>query len=414
MTDSENRGLKFRKENPRDHLPKGNNHLLIIGIDDYNHCAKLSNAVSDAKNFAQLMLDKFQFEKDYLVTLFDDKATETNIIHQLRNMAEKVQKTDNLIVYYSGHGHFDELLGEGYWIPVNAAYGQEADYISYSHIMKVIKAIPSHHTLFIVDSCYSGSLFVQTRDNRSLDRFERDPSRWMLASGRNEVVPDGVVGEGSPFAKELLNTLDRYAGEGIKITTLIDKVSTSTVHNSAQTPIGRPLYGVGDQGGEFVFHPKHPQEAAAPSKEEPAASGLLREVQESPSPQPTLFAEKVPPSLKKVKLWRTIAAVTNGLFILFLAFISYQYLPVVIANLIVFLGIFAAFTPKYFKHSASLMLVGNVLLIITYAFLVYNGQMFNIVDDTDTGAAGIFFSIIQLIITLVYRSKVKRWSKGAN
>ena len=31
------------------------NHLLVIGIDEYEHCGKLNNAVTDANQFVELL-----------------------------------------------------------------------------------------------------------------------------------------------------------------------------------------------------------------------------------------------------------------------------------------------------------------------------------------------------------------------
>lgn len=233
----------------------GNNHLLLIGIDQYQQVGQLANAVRDAQTFRDLLLKKYTFSADYLTEVYDSKASRRQIMRGLRLMINQVKPGDNLIVYFSGHGHYDEAIEEGYWVPVDAEYDEIDAYISYSFLTKIIKAIPSRHTVFIVDSCYSGAALVRERDLK-VERFDRDPSRWLLASGRNEVVPDGIAGQHSPFADKLLDILDRYAHEGLRMGTLVDKLTTAVTYNSRQTPIGRPLYEVGDQGGEFVFYPR--------------------------------------------------------------------------------------------------------------------------------------------------------------
>ena len=249
------RSLNWDQPEDPQALKRGINHLLLIGIDTYQQVAQLNNAVRDAQAFERVLLDKYQFEEKHVHRLFNEQATRVNIANTLRKAVDLVKPKDNLIVYYSGHGHYDEVFKEGYWIPVEAHYGAEVEYIPYAYLKQVIAAVPTQHTLFIVDSCYSGALFVQDRELKT-DRFERDPSRWLLASGRNEVVPDGVVGGNSPFAEQLIDLLDRYSHEGLRLGTLADKLTTAVTYNSRQTPIGRPLYEVGDKGGEFVFHPK--------------------------------------------------------------------------------------------------------------------------------------------------------------
>lgn len=241
-------------------LAQGHNHLLLIGIDQYQHVGRLANAVSDAQAVGALLQEKYRFDPERITSLYDTEATGDQIARTFRRLIQEVKQGDNLLVYYSGHGHYDQLLDEAYWVPVEARFQAEREYISYDYLMRVIKRIKSRHTVFIVDSCYSGAVIVKSKDLKA-ERFERDPSRWMLASGRNEVVPDGVTGGNSPFAEQLLDLLDRYALEGLRMGTLADKLTTAVTYNSPQTPIGRPLYGVGDKGGEFVFHPKRNQAA---------------------------------------------------------------------------------------------------------------------------------------------------------
>lgn len=255
MPEDKKRALHF-DEIDSEPLVKRNNYLLAIGIDNYLHCAKLHNAVKDAKAFSKLMANRFQFEEKHIQSLFDQEATRKNIIAVFRDLVKKITPDDNLLVYFSGHGHFDELLDEGHWIPVDAKYEEEDEYLSYNKIMTIVRAIKSHHTFMIVDSCYSGSVFVGTDKSTVTERLEKDPSRWLFASGRNEVVSDGSVGENSPFAEQLLSALERYAGEGISASSLVNKVVAATTYNSNQTPIGRALQDVGDRGGEFVFRPK--------------------------------------------------------------------------------------------------------------------------------------------------------------
>lgn len=275
-----------------------NNFLLAIGIDDYEHVGKLSNAVRDAEQVIETLTGHYQFDPTHVYTLFNEEATEDGIITIFKQIRPKLRPTDNLLIYFSGHGHYEADIDEGYWVPADARYGRTNDYISYSFLLKVIKSFEVHHLMLLVDSCYSGAIFVSERSmaagRADFSRLDKDPSRWVMASGRNEVVPDGVSGGNSPFARELIDTLGRYKDEGIRMSTLVNKVVTATIHNSIQTPLGRPIFGVGDKGGEFIFYPKgvagtrpgtlrkdpiphHPVNPSPPSKSE------LTERQESDS-----------------------------------------------------------------------------------------------------------------------------------
>jgi formylglycine-generating enzyme required for sulfatase activity len=237
-------------------LPPGTNHLFVVGINAYQHVGKLTNARGDAEALVQMLQERYQFEPENITTLYDEQATHRNIMTQLRKKVTSLKPHDNLLIFFSGHGHFDPILEEGYWVPVDADYRAIDSYISYDFLQKIARAAKkAQHILFIIDSCYSGAVLVKSRDT-TLSRLEKDPSRWIIASGRNEVVPDGAVGENSPFAGELLELLEKNADEGIHTLRLIDKLTENVSWNSHQTPIGQPLHGVGHKGGQFVFHPK--------------------------------------------------------------------------------------------------------------------------------------------------------------
>lgn len=251
------RALRFEDAQEEELLKDVKNHLLVIGIDQYIELVNLNNAVKDATEFRDLLLKSFKFEKESLTELYNHEATHDAILESLKSLSKSVKSNENVVIYFSGHGHFDEFFEEGYWIPVDAGLDKLKTYFSYTNIIKAVKKIRSRHTLLIADSCYSGAVLVKkVRRKEKKDPREKDPSRWLLASGRNEVVADGDSDKNSPFAEQLLDTLGRYSEEGISVLSLVDKVTKATIHNSRQKPIGRPLIDTGDKGGIFYFWPK--------------------------------------------------------------------------------------------------------------------------------------------------------------
>jgi hypothetical protein len=111
---------------------------------------------------------------------------------------EKIGPTDRLLIYFSGHGHYDQVLNEGYWIPQDAKRDVEADYLPNSYLVKMLKQISARHVFIIADACFSGSLFIDS-DRENLDNAAQAKSRWALTSGRLEYVDDGVSGQHSPI-----------------------------------------------------------------------------------------------------------------------------------------------------------------------------------------------------------------------
>lgn len=232
--------------------PRGRNYLLTIGIDKYKHFPVLQNAVSDAKNVIDVLTNRYQFQPEYVISLFDEDATEKNINGVFRELIQEVTPEDNLTIYFSGHGHYDELEDLGYWIPVDAEDFHE--YLSNDRIVRFLKRIDSFHTFLVVDSCFSGSLFTGTRSGVS-EKMDKIPSRWGLTSGMNEPVLDGPIGESSPFARYFLEHLNNNQDEHLLVSDLIQYVKKAVGANVAQQPLGNRLHGVGDRGmGEFVFY----------------------------------------------------------------------------------------------------------------------------------------------------------------
>lgn len=239
------------------HQP-GVNYLLVIAVDKYLHCPRLYNCVKDAKDLIQVLTTKYNFDKTYLSTLFDEEAIKSNIYKVFRDLAAKITEKDNLIVYYSGHGEYDRVFRQGYWIPHDGKENAFEGFIPNSEIKTFLNAIKSHHTFLMVDSCFSGSLFMKGDIKSVAKRYERDPSRWGLTSGRNEIVTDGKPGDNSPFAESILYHL-RSKSQAISVQELCAFVVeyVQSVPDATQSPIGEPLSIEGHKNGQFVFHIRH-------------------------------------------------------------------------------------------------------------------------------------------------------------
>lgn len=252
-----NRGLDLESAIPAFDPAKGKNHLLVVGIDNYAHWPALHNAVRDARTFANVLCQQYQFEAGDVRKLFNEDASEGGIYNVLRELKRGMGPHDSLIIYYSGHGYFDQDFDEGYWVPQDARRGAEETYISNANILKRVNALEGQHILLIVDSCFSGSLLTSTR-NASVD--EHFPSRRVICSGRLEVVSDGAPGQHSPFADLLISRLRDNTVPALNTTALVQYVKEHIPKLSQQAPIDGRLQNSSDRGGEFIFHLKVSEE----------------------------------------------------------------------------------------------------------------------------------------------------------
>jgi hypothetical protein len=249
----------FRKDLTDDDLVlvnnKKKNYLLTISINKYSQWPPLNNAVQDAKDFKDILISKYGFEPENIISIEDTMANRKNIYDAFKTLAQKIGPYDNLIIYYSGHGLYDPTFNEGYWIPFNAAKNSESDYISNSNLLSYLKAIDSKHTLLIADACFSGALFSDAKRGYA-DNVGQFKSRWGFTSGSLEYVSDGSAGGNSPFARNLIEFLKTNSQEKLEVSTLIQNVKIKVGNETNQKPIGSPLKNVGDEGGEFIFELK--------------------------------------------------------------------------------------------------------------------------------------------------------------
>jgi hypothetical protein len=236
-------------------VTKARNFLFVVGINDYEHWPKLNNAVKDANDITSTLLKQYSFDFGNVTLLKNEQATRSNIYKSLRSLIEQVTPQDNLLIYFSGHGYFDGVLNEGYWIPVDAKVNNSGDYLSNSDILKLIGNIDSQHTFLIADACFSGSLFSDSKRGYA-ENVEKFKSRWGLASGRLEVVSDGEIGKNSPFATATITFLNDNTKDKLAISELIQYVKMKVAETSDQTPLGNPLKATGDEGGEMVLYKK--------------------------------------------------------------------------------------------------------------------------------------------------------------
>jgi len=259
MPQEQNRGTDLpKKEKPK--LEMGENYLFIVGINKYqdHQLPRLNNAVVDAKKVRDLLVEKYQFtsEEGKLKELYDEDATQSNIINSLKQFVLSIGEKDNLLIYFAGHGEYDKHFDVGYWIPHDGKLGQIGSYLSFDLVTRSLNAIKSRHTFIMTDSCYAGSIFTTNRSSRVKDRLESIASRWLLTAGRNEPVPDGKPGDHSPFAKAVLYHLNANQEKRFRVSTFCDNILDAVGNNSDALPRYGALNKVGDMGGEFMFRLK--------------------------------------------------------------------------------------------------------------------------------------------------------------
>nr|WP_236664980.1 caspase family protein [Marivirga atlantica] len=234
-------------------LSKRKYYALIIGINDYTdvNIQTLDNPVKDAQSLAQVLKTYYSFEKEDVLVLSNPNRAE--IIDAMDALSTKVTDRDNLLIFYAGHGIWNEQLNQGYWLPSNAALSSKADWLSNSTIRDYLRGINSKHTLLISDACFSGGILKERavfENSRAILEVYRLPSRKAMTSGTLKTVPDQSV-----FIEYLLKNLIQNKSPLMSADQLFRQFKTAVINNSpnGQVPQYGPISQAGDEGGDFVF-----------------------------------------------------------------------------------------------------------------------------------------------------------------
>ncbi|HSR18915.1 MAG TPA: caspase family protein, partial [Ignavibacteriaceae bacterium] len=235
---------------------------LVIGINSYEgYWPELENAVNDAEEVAEVLKENYRFDTVY--TIFDKEATRRNIIQKFEMLTRNVNKDDNVLIFYAGHGQFNKALNKGYWVPVDAAENSVADYISNNDVKTFIGGIPSKHTLLITDACFSGDIFRGSKtesipfDPNNMERYYKEVyrklSRLALTSGGIEEVMDDGKDNHSIFTYYLIKALKENKLKYMDANQLFNEFRIAVTNNSEQTPMLQVIRVTDDEGGQFVF-----------------------------------------------------------------------------------------------------------------------------------------------------------------
>jgi len=241
----------------------GRYFALIIGNNKYKHLQNLKTAVTDAEETAKILSEKYNFETTLLLN-----ADRYEILSALHKLRQQLQKGDNLLVYYAGHGDLDKINDRGYWLPTDAEADNTANWISNIAVTDMLNTLPANHIMVIADSCYSGTMtrtavpridsaIPHEIQKKWLKLMSKSQSRTVLSSGGVQPVLDEGGGKHSIFAKAFLDALSNN-NDVLQGYALYRQVTNVVSQSSAniQTPQYAPIKHAGHETGQFFFIPK--------------------------------------------------------------------------------------------------------------------------------------------------------------
>lgn len=232
-----------------------NYFALLIGIEKYQYAnanlGNLDQPVQDASALMSVLAGDYGFKQENV--LFLKNPTRDQIIGAFEELARKVTPKDNLLIFYAGHGIWDERLKVGYWLPSDARTDNKSAWIANSTIRDYISGIQSKHTLLITDACFSGSIFktrevLSEMNEHAVAKIYQLPSRKAMTSGTLTTVPDK-----SKFMEYLLKRMRDNTAAFLTARQLFFSVETAVMNNTHTVPQFGVIQETGDEGGDFIF-----------------------------------------------------------------------------------------------------------------------------------------------------------------
>jgi hypothetical protein len=231
---------------------RGKYYALIIGIDDYidPEISSLDKPIQDAQTFYNAIISRYTFNEENV--RFLKNATSTEIFASLDYFKNRVTPEDNFLIFYAGHGVWNEEAQVGFWLPSDARKNLTRDWFRNSTLRDYLKEIRSKHTLLISDACFGGSIFKSraafSDATTAINLLYELPSRKAMTSGTLTEVPDQ-----SAFLKYLVEKLMTNTERYLSSEQLFSSFRIAVINNSSVVPQYGVIQDVNDQGGDFIF-----------------------------------------------------------------------------------------------------------------------------------------------------------------
>lgn len=235
-------------------IGKGKFYALIIGVQDYINpkINDLDQPISDAKKLYNVLLNNYTFEAQNIQLL--KNPTKEKITEALDYYTDKLTVNDNLLIFYAGHGYWDEKFKQGYWLASDADRSKRGTWLSNSTIRDYMQGIPAKHSLLITDACFGGGIFKSREAfsdaTTAIKQLYKLPSRKAMTSGALSEVPDKSV-----FIEYLVKRLQQNKEKYLTSEKLFASFKIAVINNSisGQVPQFGEVKSTGDEGGDFIF-----------------------------------------------------------------------------------------------------------------------------------------------------------------
>jgi WD40 repeat protein len=233
---------------------------LLFATNLYDSYEELTNPVLDAGSISDELQQNYGVETEVVLN-----PTLNETINKIRAYAEmNWTPEDQLVIFFAGHGMYDDVFKEGYIISRDSKADDMAktSYLSHSNLRTIANNIPCNHILLVMDVCFGGTFDQKVASHRGASDLYKDipkeeyierkleyKTRLYLTSGGKEYVPDGRPGQHSPFARNFLDALRNFGGQDGILT--ISEILSYVEKTNPQPHLGE--FGDNEPGSDFLL-----------------------------------------------------------------------------------------------------------------------------------------------------------------
>ncbi|MEY4929872.1 MAG: hypothetical protein RI909_596 [Bacteroidota bacterium] len=236
-------------------------YALIFATDKYENWSGLVNPIFDSRAIAEVIKKNYGFEVEIV-----ENPTQNDVLRKMREYAERKYKPlDQLMIFFAGHGTYDQTFGEGFVVTRESILNDEGktSYLSHNRLRSIINNIPCEHIFLAMDVCFGGTFDETLASARGVDEEvykEQNHSEFIarkltmktrkyLTSGGKTYVSDGIPGKHSPFAKNFIDALNSQGGSDGILT--LQELFGFVEKLKIQPRFGE--FGDNSPGSDFVF-----------------------------------------------------------------------------------------------------------------------------------------------------------------
>jgi hypothetical protein len=233
----------------------GRNFAVIIGISKYIDpvMPDLFYPIFDARKVKDVLTGNYTFDNKNVLLL--ENATKGKIIRTLDSLNYIITSKDNMLIFYAGHGSWDERTSMGYWLPADAAARILDNWMMNSIITGYVSQSKARHTLVIADACFGGSIFrtraFKPEEEKTMSDLYLKSSKKAMTSGDLTEVPDESIFVKN-FIQQLLENKENY----LSSEQLFFSIKPNVVRAIDLIPQFGTIKNAGDQGGDFILFKK--------------------------------------------------------------------------------------------------------------------------------------------------------------